>query len=994
MSDLDNQIIAFKDSMAKSISYATGDANTDVQTPNGLIPSIAKQAKTNAAIIAALLPAINNRLRIDVIDLTMTAQQKVNAKGNIGLDQVDNTADAQKPISVPQKAAIDALAVVVNAKEDPTNKNSENGYVGIAAWKLVVRNLANTFTNFLSASTTASRSWLLPDKSGTIALTSDITGTNTGINTGDETGQTILSKLGSTNLSGNNTGDETKSSILAKLGYTPVAPTEVITSVLTTYVAGLPGTVNNNDTVGSAITKLQTQLGGVTATNGQSEVIANKATDFTVLDDVHYPTTKAVTTYVESRIVGILSDRGSFSATSGSFPTANGSGTGGIILKGNLWFVSVAGTLGGVQVHVGDSVRALVDSPGQLATNWSVLESNLGYVPYNATNPAGYTANQTDAYLLNRNNHTGTQAADTITETATRVFVSPTDKASIAHNNRAALDQVSGVNSGDETSLSIRTKLNITTISGINTGDQTLTSLGAEDKTKKDASDGYAGLTGFAINMKDITGAVMSMMRNTNTAIRTYTFPDKSGTVAMMDDVEAVVSGGAETQSSILTKLGATKVTGSNTGDQTITLTGDVTGTGTGNFVTTLANNIVSFAKMVAIPTGMFLGRSSTGSGNIEAMPVSTVKALLSVDQVDNTPDASKPVSAAQGNAIALKESTANKATDFSVANDVKFPTTQAVKTVTDAMKAGMLFDCGDYDPSSNGGKFPTAGGTGDSGAIKRGNVFRISTAATLGGKAVKADTTVRALIDTPAQVLANWKIEEAPLFFNPVNKAGDTLSGALVFSIGAAVPSAATLNLDASTGNIVDVTGTTDISAITLAAGGVRYVRFRGVLNLVYGANTIRLPAGKNLLTADGDQAVFIGTGTGVSCSSYMRANGTPVLPVGQDTVRSINANTSATSLDLNNGDNATTFKVTVSVNTTLTFTNPPPSPNGEIFSFTLIVTNDSTAGRAMAFGNAIQWAGGQLPARTTSAYAVDVWTFYVDNGVYTGSLAIADKK
>lgn len=39
-------------------------------------------------------------------------------------------------------------------------------------------------------------------------------------------------------------------------------------------------------------------------------------------------------------------------------------------------------------------------------------------------------------------------------------------------------------------------------------------------------------------------------------------------------------------------------ISGTNTGDQTITLTGDVTGTGPGSFATTIANNAVTNAKM------------------------------------------------------------------------------------------------------------------------------------------------------------------------------------------------------------------------------------------------------------------------------------------------------------------------------------------------------------------------------------------------------------
>lgn len=84
---------------------------------------------------------------------------------------------------------------------------------------------------------------------------------------------------------------------------------------------------------------------------------------------------------VSSAVVGLLDDRGSYDASGNVFPSTGGSGSGGAVLKGDLWTVSVAGTLGGNAVTAGDVVRALIDTPGQTASNWAVTENNLGYVP-------------------------------------------------------------------------------------------------------------------------------------------------------------------------------------------------------------------------------------------------------------------------------------------------------------------------------------------------------------------------------------------------------------------------------------------------------------------------------------------------------------------------------------------------------------------------------------------------------------------------------------
>lgn len=93
-----------------------------------------------------------------------------------------------------------------------------------------------------------------------------------------------------------------------------------------------------------------------------------------------------VDTEINNAVAGLLDDRGNHNASSNLFPSTGGSGSGGAILKGDLWTISVAGTLGGVAVTVGDVVRALVDTPGQTATNWVVTENNIGYVPENNNN--------------------------------------------------------------------------------------------------------------------------------------------------------------------------------------------------------------------------------------------------------------------------------------------------------------------------------------------------------------------------------------------------------------------------------------------------------------------------------------------------------------------------------------------------------------------------------------------------------------------------------
>lgn len=78
-----------------------------------------------------------------------------------------------------------------------------------------------------------------------------------------------------------------------------------------------------------------------------------------------------------------------------------------------------------------------------------------------------------------------------------------------------------------------------------------------------------------------------------------------------------------------LTVIGNTS--GTNTGDQTITLTGDVTGSGTGSFAATIANGVVTNAKMATVATATFKGRTTAGTGAPEDLTATEATALLDV---------------------------------------------------------------------------------------------------------------------------------------------------------------------------------------------------------------------------------------------------------------------------------------------------------------------------------------------------------------------------
>ena len=119
-----------------------------------------------------------------------------------------------------------------------------------------------------------------------------------------------------------------------------------------------------------------------------------------------------------------------------------------------------------------------------------------------------------------------------------------------------------------------------------------------------------------------------------------------------------------------------------------------------------------------------------------------------------------------------------NKATNLTSPDNTKYPTTQAVQNAINNATIGLLDYRGSYDCSTN--LFPTTGGSGIAGAVVKGDFYICSVAGTLGGKAITSGDLIIALVDTPAQVSANWDLISHDLTYVPedvANKA-TTMSG------------------------------------------------------------------------------------------------------------------------------------------------------------------------------------------------------------------------
>jgi hypothetical protein len=75
---------------------------------------------------------------------------------------------------------------------------------------------------------------------------------------------------------------------------------------------------------------------------------------------------------------GLWNDRGGYDASTNLFPSTGGSGISNSILRANVYYVTVAGTLGATPVTPGMLLFAKTDIPGQTSGNWLIIGGGGG----------------------------------------------------------------------------------------------------------------------------------------------------------------------------------------------------------------------------------------------------------------------------------------------------------------------------------------------------------------------------------------------------------------------------------------------------------------------------------------------------------------------------------------------------------------------------------------------------------------------------------------
>ena len=198
--------------------------------------------------------------------------------------------------------------------------------------------------------------------------------------------------------------------------------------------------------------------------------------------------------------------------------------------------------------------------------------------------------------------------------------------------------------------------------------------------------------------------------------------------------------------------------------------------------------------------------------------------------------------------------------------------------------------------------------------------------AVTLNVSALGAKSVTKKMSGGKVALVANDLIanQSAEVFYDGTDFILET---ARTYSQGANVVSANTINLDTTTGDLIDVTGTTAITAITLVQGEQRMVRFTDILTLTNGASLV-LPGGANITTAAGDFAVFRGYASGVvRCVTYSPISGLSLARFNVPQLQPITASVAANAITVSASALTLDFRATSLTNGAVTTVSGTPA-------------------------------------------------------------------
>jgi len=242
------------------------------------------------------------------------------------------------------------------------------------------------------------------------------------------------------------------------------------------------------------------------------------------------------------------------------------------------------------------------------------------------------------------------------------------------------------------------------------------------------------------------------------------------------------------------------------------------------------------------------------------------------------------------------------------------------------------------------------------------------------------------------------------------VEIASSTADGVTTFSAGTTgfTPSTATSGAVTLSGTLATTNGGTNLTSFT--SGGVVYassssalatgsaLTFNGTTLGVTGplnlAGTTTFPTSGLMLRSTDNQLKVVGGSAGIQFTAASGASAYATIDtagylsgVWADEVTALGNSGTATTITCTSGN---VFTSTLTGNCTFTLSAPSTTTANTATSFTLILTNDGTAGRTVAFsGGTFKYPGGSV-TRTTTANAIDIWFFFSPDGGTTWYVSI----
>ena len=298
-------------------------------------------------------------------------------------------------------------------------------------------------------------------------------------------------------------------------------------------------------------------------------------------------------------------------------------------------------------------------------------------------------------------------------------------------SEKIKLTIITGVNTGDESIATIKSKLGITSLSGANTGDQdlssfaTITNLGLKANTtdltsglslkanitdmtsslglKANTTDLTSGLSlkanstdmtsllGLKANTTDLTsGLAIKVDKVTGKELSTndYTTTEKTKLAAITG-----TNGGDETTATIKTKLGISTLSGSNTGDQDLSLFVTNTNLALKANASEVSASLALKANSLDVTTSLGLKVNVSDFTTGLALKANSSEVATNLGLKANTSDMTTSLGL-KANAtdvvigLSLKEEQLNKSAASNLggtaANDILYPTQKAVKAYVD----------------------------------------------------------------------------------------------------------------------------------------------------------------------------------------------------------------------------------------------------------------------------------------------------------------------